>query len=254
MSLGDNFLSLARKYFCEGDIKIILDIGSRYGNESITLKQAFPDSKVYAFECNPAAIKVWRNNVEQKDIYLVEKAVSDVDGTIEFYPINPERTITTHKDGNIGASSLFKANPAYPYEKYSQDCISVESTTIHKWAMNNNIKHVDLVWLDVQGSELKALRGMEDFLEGIKLIHTEVSFKPVYIEQPLFKDINTFLKKKGFVFLGFENISGWFGDANYINCKYLRATQKCALKIKQLRLLFDLKYCKKRFKLFLIRA
>ena len=244
----NNFARIVKEYFDQKDVQIILDIGSRYGNESITLKRAFPNSRVYAFECNPDAIRVWRNNIRQEDIHLVEKAVSDVDGIVEFYPINPEKTITPHKDGNIGASSLFRANPAYPYEKYSQDCITVESTTIIKWAMDNNIQHIDLVWLDVQGAELKVLTGMRNLLECVKLIHTEVCFKPVYIGQPLFKDIDAFLRSKNFLLVGFENISGWFGDANYINNKYLSTGQKWTLRIERLRLLFSFKYYKKRLK------
>lgn len=245
-----SFAELVKVYFDEKNIEVILDIGSQYGNESIVLKQAFRNSKVYAFECNPDAIKIWRQNVKQKDILLVEKAVSDVEGTVDFYPINPYKTVTPHKDGNIGASSLFKANPAYPYEKYSQDCIMIESTTIHTWAYENHIKRIDLVWLDVQGAELKALKGMEDLLTAVKLIHTEVSFKPVYIGQPLFKDIDAFLKKKHFLFIGFENISGWFGDANYINARYLSNLQEWICRGEVfLRWLINLKYHKKRLKL-----
>ena len=48
--------------------------------------------------------------------------MSDKNGYIKFYPINPELTETTHKDGNIGASSMFKASGKYPIEKiYKRD-------------------------------------------------------------------------------------------------------------------------------------
>lgn len=245
----NNFVRLVKEYFDEKGVKIILDIGSRYGNQSISLRQAFPNSKIYAFECNLDAIKVWRNNVEQKDIYLVEKAVSDVDGTIEFYPINPERTITTHKDGNIGASSLLKANPEYPYEKYSQDCIKVQSTTIDAWAKENDTKSIDLIWIDLQGAELRAFAGMENTLKSVKMIHTEIAFKPVYIGQPLFRDINAFLRRRNFLFIGFENVSGWFGDANYVNANYLSAAQKWRCRSKQLlNLVVDFKHHKRRLR------
>ena len=249
MNLGRNFVRLEKKYFDEKDIRVILDIGSRYGNESVALKQMFPNSKIYAFECNPDCIKAWKNNAKNKDIVLVEKAVSDVDGIVEFYAINAKKTITPHKDGNIGASSLLRSNPEYPYERYYQDCIKVPSTTIDAWARNNDMKQIDLVWIDLQGAELKAFTGMKDVLKNIKLIHTEIAFKPIYLGQPLFKNINTFFKKKNFIFMGFSNVSGWFGDADYINARYLDLFEKLMCRVKQLQdIIVNFRYHRKRLK------
>ncbi len=255
MKLDDNCIRLAKKYFGQENIKVILDIGSRLGNESIALKRAFPNAKVYAFECNPDCINGWKNNVKSRDIFLVEKAVSDVDGTVNFYPINKEKTITPHEDGNIGASSLFKANPEYPYEKYSQDCIKVQSTTIETWARANDIRQIDLIWIDLQGAELKAFIGMKDILKSVKMIHTEVSFKPVYIGQPLFKDINVYLKKKNFLFSGFANVSGWFGDVDYVNAYYLSAQQKITIRVGQLLdIIVNSRYHRKRLMQYFCRS
>ena len=73
---------------------------------------------MYSFEPNPDAIKIARRNSEEyKNHTLIEKAVSDKNGYIKFYPINPELTETTHKDGNIGASSMFKqVNDSLPLQ------------------------------------------------------------------------------------------------------------------------------------------
>jgi hypothetical protein len=73
------------------------------------------------FECNPPAIELYQQNIGNRtDIILVTKAISDINGMVGFFAINPEKTVTTHSDGNIGASSLFMAIPEYPHEKYHQ--------------------------------------------------------------------------------------------------------------------------------------
>ena len=66
----------------------------------------------------------------QDRITLIKGAVCDYDGSITFYPINQEKTITTWKDGNPGASSLFKSNGKYPIETYVQDEITTKLSSI----------------------------------------------------------------------------------------------------------------------------
>ena len=50
----------------------------------------------------------------------MNKAIYTSEGSIDFYPINTEKTITTHSDGNPGASSLLKANPDYPLKNMNK--------------------------------------------------------------------------------------------------------------------------------------
>jgi FkbM family methyltransferase len=210
-----------RGYISPERVRVILDVGARDARESIKLKEIFPNAKVYAFECNPQAIQLCRENIGgQSDIVLIEKAVSDVNGLIEFYSIDPQKTITVHADGNIGASSIFQANPEYPYEQYVQKKIVVESTTLKKWALNSRTEGIDIVWIDLQGAELRAFHGMEDLIEKVKIIYTEVEFKQMYLDQPLFADIDRFLRSKGFRLLNITPCD-WFGNAVYVQKEFI---------------------------------
>ena len=40
------------------DVKVVLDIGSCWGCDSLILKELFPDAKIYAFECTPHSINI----------------------------------------------------------------------------------------------------------------------------------------------------------------------------------------------------
>lgn len=197
----------------------ILDVGSRDVLEAIEFKRRYPKADVYAFECNPEAIVRCRQNIAKfshHPVTLVEKAVSDVDGPVPFYAIDPEKTITGWPDGNIGASSLFIANPAYPVETYVQNGITVESVTLKQWALDANVNAVDILWMDLQGAELMALKGMGDLISTVRVVYTEVAYKEMYFGQPLFDELNGFLVVHGFCLHSKFNTSQWFGDALYV--------------------------------------
>jgi FkbM family methyltransferase len=58
----------------------------------------------------------------------------------------------------------------------------------------------DFLKVDVQGGELLVLQGAVERLRDILAVHIEVEFVPLYKNQPLFADIDTFLRAQGFAF------------------------------------------------------
>jgi FkbM family methyltransferase len=85
---------------------------------------------------------------------------------------------------------------------------------------------IDILKLDLQGYELEALRGCGDLLTQIKTITTEVEFISLYEGQPLFADIDSFLRENGFRLYNLYDL--WTqddgqltaGDAVYLNMFY----------------------------------
>jgi FkbM family methyltransferase len=41
------------KHLIKDDIKVIFEVGARYGDESIMLSNTFDSAQIYSFECNP---------------------------------------------------------------------------------------------------------------------------------------------------------------------------------------------------------
>jgi hypothetical protein len=60
--------------------------------------------------------------------------------------------------------------------------------------------------MDIQGAELMALRNAEDRLRDAVVLHLEVEFLPLYKDQPLFSDVEKFLRKQGFVLHRFSTV------------------------------------------------
>jgi len=196
---------------------VIFDIGSRDCQQSIEFYKTFPNAKIYAFECNPNTLNLCEQNIfpYQDRITLIKGAVCDYDGSITFYPINQEKTKTTWKDGNPGASSLFKSNGKYTVETYVQDEITTNCHRLDTIMNKHNIPCVDIIWMDLQGAELLALKGLGNKLSSVEYLYTEVSHKEMYTGQIMYKELNDYVIKNNFSILNNLSLSGWQEDVVY---------------------------------------
>ena len=205
-------------YFINNTEKyVIFDIGSRDGLQSIEFYKHFPNATIYCFECNPNTLPICKKNIENyKDrIHLIEGAVCDYDGEITFYPINQQQTRTTWEDGNPGASSIFKSNGTYTEEYYVQYEITTVCHRLDSVMKNYTIPKVDIIWMDLQGAELLALKSLGESLKDVQLIHTEVSHKEMYSGQVMFNELHAFMIDQQFVLKNQLSFHGWQEDAIY---------------------------------------
>lgn len=220
------------------DVRKIFDCGSRDALDGIELAELFDAEEVHFFECNPFSIKVCKRNIEKKSgapfkMKLHELALGDKEGEVSFFAIDPQKTVTPHPGGNVGASSLFLASEVYKKERYVQNEIKVPMSTLT--AVNGNSPAPDLIWMDLQGAELMALKGFESKLADVSAIHVEVGFRAVYKGQPLFRDVDQYLSRNfslKYISLGrwprivwLYNLLGfgpWIANAIYVNKKLSR--------------------------------
>ncbi len=220
------FAPLARRWV-PAEKPVIFEIGARDCGETLGFKSLFPDSTIYTFECNPQTLPLCRERVRGlTNVTLVEKAVSDTDGTVSFFPIDTQKTSTVWPDGNPGASSLLKASGKYPLESYVQKETAVEATTLDTFMREKSISHIDMMWMDIQGAELQAFRGMKERIRDVGIIHVEVEFLEIYSGQALFPEIRSYLAENGLIFIGFTNAGTYAGDAVFVNRTCMNALQE----------------------------
>ena len=200
---------------------IIFDIGSRDCIQSIEFYNNFPNAKIYAFECNPNTLPLCRENIKvyTDRIILIEGAVADYDGEITFYPIDQKNTITTWEDGNPGASSLFKSNGTYTPEYYVQNEIRTNCHRLDTIMTKYGVDRVDIVWMDLQGAELLALKSLGNKLKDVDLIYTEATYKEIYTGQVMFDELNRFMLDNDFCVQNKLSMQGWQEDVIYTRIK-----------------------------------
>ena len=79
--------------------------------------------------------------------------------------------------------------------------LSIEKThKLKSKTLDDIFQHqqIDFLLMDVQGAELSIINSSPETLSRVCVIQTEADFIPIYLNQPLFADIDTSLRKKGF--------------------------------------------------------
>ena len=109
-----------------------------------------------------------------------------------------------------GLTSLLKPNPVvtsrfhlFPSITTVIDIIDVQTVKLDDIA---EVSGADFMKIDIQGAELMAFKHAKNCLRDISVIQTEVEFLPMYVNQPLFSDVDVFLRKQGFILHRFANL------------------------------------------------
>jgi 2-O-methyltransferase len=177
--------------------QMIVELGARDCEDSAVMAAAWPAATIHAFECNPTTLPQCRSAARfEPRIVLHEQAVTDANGAVTFMQIDTDRTRTSWPDGNPGASSLLAARPDYPVEAYVQRPIQVQGIRGDD-ALRTHPGTIDLLWMDLQGAELLALRGFGTRLRDVRAVFTEVNIHSPYIGAAAFADLDRHLRSAG---------------------------------------------------------
>jgi FkbM family methyltransferase len=196
-----------RSLFSTQDPLVIFDIGACEGEDSIRYARAFPNSRVYAFEPLPSNMQTLQRQLAAYGATQVEAipvALSDERGTATFHVSSgsPEHLPST-EDWEYGNKSSSLLPPSslhehYPWLKFEQS-IEVPTDTLAAFCAARGIARIDFIHMDVQGAELKVLRGAGDLLRSVRAMWLEVERVPLYAGQPLADEVEEFMYAQGFV-------------------------------------------------------
>ncbi len=196
---------------------IIIEAGAFIGRNTLRLANHWPNATIYAFEPVNYLFKQLQDTTKDlPNVHCYKQALSDKNGTAQLYisertdkPGIPNQGNSLHKP-----KERLKWSPLiYPRT------IDVETITLNSWTQKNNVQHIDLLWLDVQGHAFNILQASTGILKRIKAIFSEVEFIPAYENQVQFQEIKQWLENHNFKFVAknFENEESWFfGDALFI--------------------------------------
>lgn len=113
-------------------------------------------------------------------------------------------SLNFHLARKQGASSLLLPNRTL-LDKFPEverfdilETIKIKADTLDNQFQQHQIGDVDFIKLDTQGSELFILEGATRTLSNVFGLEIEVEFVELYQEQPLFSDIDRFVREFGF--------------------------------------------------------
>lgn len=148
--------------------------------------------RVVAFEPDKRSFVGLGKNSNQKRIYI-NAALFNTKEMRNFYLTKKQEV-----------SSIFKPNYSF-LEQFPEserfkitEILKMETDTMDNQLEKYHIDNVDFIKLDTQGSELLILEGAVKTLENVLGVEIEVEFASMYEGQPLFADVDRFLRSIGF--------------------------------------------------------
>lgn len=107
-----------------------------------------------------------------------------------------------------GMTSLLKPNPEvlnlfHGFPRWGRVLSEVEVDTSRLDDIPET-EGVDFVKIDIQGGELMVFQNAIKRLADALVVQTEVEFLPLYVGQPLFGDVDVFLRSQGYMFHRFS--------------------------------------------------
>jgi len=171
---------------------VIVEAGAHNGSDTVVLARLKPGAFIHAFEPIPRLFQELKrrtsplSNVQSYELALGERTT--------------QVTMFVSSGGGDASSSVPPPKEhliIIPHILFPEQR-TVSCTTLNEWAKANGVEKVDFLWLDMQGGELAALKGGEELLRTVRLIYSEVNLIENYAGVPLYHEVRSWLRQRGF--------------------------------------------------------
>jgi hypothetical protein len=87
----------------------------------------------------------------------------------------------------------------FPEMKFEEGQVTIVPTVcLDDFIEAAEITNIDLLWMDIQGAELSALKGTLRNLWRVRYVYLEVCVTPLYIGSPTYSVLRDFMGAQGF--------------------------------------------------------
>ena len=161
-----------------------------------------PNLAIYGFDADPDACDYANSEIQAK------LARGEMNWQEEHYPIalaDTSRTTNLFVTRDLACCSLYEPNLDYarwfeviPEAMTIDLVLPIDVFRLDDFCHEKGLTHIDYLLIDVQGADLLVLQGASSMLPDVLAIKTEVNFSNLYHHQPLFADVDVFLRQAGF--------------------------------------------------------
>ncbi len=172
---------------------VMIDIGASGGLQT-RWKRAERYLQVIGFEPDGRAFSDLITSSGSKPTKYLNMSLLDKRITVDFH--------LTRRQTN---SSIFSPNRKFldgfpESERFDVlECVQIEADSLDNQLRKLGINDVDFIKVDTQGSELSILKGSNGILgSSVFGLEIEVEFTQIYLNQPLFSEVDGFVRNLGF--------------------------------------------------------
>jgi len=207
---------------------IVVEVGAYYGAQAIQASKLWPKAKIFAFEPNPNAFEKLQKLVAESgctNVSAYNLALSNYAGEAMLY-------LCHGTNGNDPvfefASSLLPPSKAMEIH-YQGPKINVPCVVLDNWCLANQIDHIDILKLELEGFELPVLESSPQILKNTKVVVVQTHFFPSRIGITHYANLRAFLKESGFLLLSHWYRDGLGGNAIFLSREVWDAYFKLSL-------------------------
>ena len=181
----------------------VLHVGAHAGEENDSyLAEGVQQSSIYWVEAIPELCTALSKRLPN----VIQGVVSDAVGPVEFKITN-----------NFQSSSILDLKTHLVEHPHVHVIKTVTATTVQlDTLVEQHAIKADFLNMDIQGAELKCLKGFERNLGMINAIYAEVNEKELYAGCALLPEMDSWLSERGFVRVHTHMTPHGWGDALYV--------------------------------------
>lgn len=211
-------LELVRCHLSENPV--IIEAGAYEGKETSVFAQYWPQGHVHSFEPVERLYEIAARRVRSfPNVSIYPLGLGDLSGPQTIY-LSTEAG--NHWINRISmCSSFYRPKKHLHYsETFFRGTEVVQMICLDEWARRNGVTHVDLLWLDIQGYELSALKAGIELLKTVSVVVCAMAFVEAYEGQPLYREVKTWLEEQGFLLVAgdfhFPRTEEFFGYGLFV--------------------------------------
>ena len=174
---------------------VLADVGARGGLKR-NWSAASPHLRVIGFEPDEREYRrlVEDGTRDEKRAVFIHAALHDRPGTLSLR-VARDRGLSSMFEPNRELIDRFPDAARFD----TTDVQAVHADTLDRLVAERGLTDIDFIKADTQGSELFVLQGAGATLSSAVVgVEVEVEFAPIYKDQPLFAEVDVFLRGRGF--------------------------------------------------------
>lgn len=180
-----------KDYFGSAPVGLVVDVGTRDGDDAEYLRLALGAKSVIAIDANPIAVAKTRKAYPTFDVY--ETAISDFIGTTDFVQIvSDDKNLAGCSSMNYG-----KEDAEHVFQKSNHMKIEVPVMRLDTLLSGRDV--IDVIKIDIEGYTYQALVGLGELILKTKILHLETETDALFSEHKNSVEVSEYMQSKGFV-------------------------------------------------------
>lgn len=173
-----------KSFLKQGDI--IFDVGANFGYYSLILSSCIGSGLIYSFEPNPPTFHLLEMHVAINNLQL---------------KIKPQN-VGLSNEAAQGKIIDIPGNTGSSHVNFGENGTEINLTTLDSFCIDNKIKQVNFIKIDVEGFEGRMLNGSEETLKKYKpIIMIELQPSALETQNIAVRDVINILEKQGYILL-----------------------------------------------------